>query len=277
MFYKKLTVATLAALGLTLGAYADDKSHGYAHWSYKGDTGPTHWGSLSEKFALCGSGKKQSPVDLTDSVKADLPPLQFNYSLSQMGLVLNDHNLYAVHPLVLEHVKNQQKTELARDKLDLLSIGDETYQLLQFHPHTPSEEAINGERADMVVHLVHQNAKEQLAVVAVLFKQGEQANPAVAKLWEGLSQPPISTETKGHEFKAHEVPIDANQLLPEDKNYYTLEGSLTTPPCSEGVKWVVLKQPMSISVEQLAQYNKIFSDNARPLQPLNDRQVLSSN
>jgi carbonic anhydrase len=268
MNYNKLTVATLAALSLTLGACVEEQNHDKAHWSYQGDTGPAHWGSLSEKLALCGTGQKQSPVDITDSVKADLPPLQFNYSLSQMGLELNDHNLYA-HQQVLEPDNSQQKTELA--------IGEETYQLLQFHPHTPSEEAINGERADLVVHLVHQNAKKQLAVVAVLFKQGEQANPAIAKLWEGLSQSPNSTETEAHETKLHEVSIDANQLLPEDKNYYTLEGSLTTPPCSEGVKWVVLKQPMSISAEQLAQYKKVFSHNARPLQPLNDRKVLSSN
>jgi carbonic anhydrase len=274
MNYNKLTVATLAALSLTLGACVEEHNHDEAHWSYQGDTGPAHWGSLSEKFALCGTGQKQSPVDITDSVKADLPPLQFNYSLSQIGLELNDHNLY-VHPQE-DHENSQQKAELAIDKLNTLSIGDETYQLLQFHPHTPSEEAINGERADLVVHLVHQNAKKQLAVVAVLFKQGEEANPALAKMWEGLSQSPNSTETEAHETKEHEVSIDANQLLPEDKNYYTLEGSLTTPPCSEGVKWVVLKQPMSISAEQLALYKKVFSHNARPLQPLNDRKVLSS-
>jgi carbonic anhydrase len=294
MYYQKLAVVTMATLGLTLGAYATEENHdsGAAqtpneideaggkhvstkHWSYKGDTGPAHWGSLSENYALCASGKKQSPVDITENVKADLPPLQFDYGMTKMGLVRNDHNLYAVHPAALAYLRDPQSVDFATVKLDSLSIDGETYELLQFHPHTPSEEAINGKRADMVIHLVHQNAQDKLAVVAVLFKQGK-ANPSVAKMWEGLSL--TSREDKPHEIKARkEVQIDVSQLLPEEKNYYTLEGSLTTPPCTEGVKWIVLKQTVSISAQQLAQYEEIYSHNARPLQPLNGRQVLSSN
>jgi carbonic anhydrase len=287
MYYQKLAVVTMATLGLTLGACTEEKNHDSGaiqtpneidetgvkhaptkHWSYKGDTGPAHWGSFSENYALCATGKKQSPVDITKSVKADLPRLQFNYSTTQMGLVRNDHNLYAV-------LKAPQSVDFATEKLDSLSIDGETYELLQFHPHTPSEEAINGKRADMVIHFVHQNAQGKLAVVAVHFNQGK-ANPSVAKMWEGLSQ--TSSEGNPLEIKARkEVQIDVNQLLPEDKNYYTLEGSLTTPPCTEGVKWIVLKQTVSISAQQLAQYKEIYSHNARPLQPLNGRQVLSSN
>lgn len=248
--YKKLAVATVAALGLQLAAC---DTHDKAHWSYEGKTGPTHWSSLSEEYALCATGKQQSPIDITESVTADLPPLEFNYSPI---------------PLVIEN--NGHTIKMTADKAGTLKIGDDEYQLLQFHTHTPSEEAINGKPANMVIHLVHKNAQEQLAVVAVLLEVGETANPLIETLWKVM--PKTVTEPQQHETQ-----IDVNQLLPQDKNYYAFEGSLTTPPCSEGVRWMVLKQPMSISAQQLAQYQAVYPENARPLQALNDRKVSSSN
>jgi carbonic anhydrase len=253
MSYKKLAVATVAALGLQLAAWDHCDANDKAHWSYEGKTGPTHWGSLSEEYVLCATGKQQSPIDITESVTANLPPLEFNYSPI---------------PLVIEN--NGHTIKMTADKAGTLKIGDDEYQLLQFHTHTPSEEAINGKLANMVIHLVHKNAQEQLAVVAVLLEVGETANPLIETLWKVMPK----TVTKPQQ---HETQIDVNQLLPQDKNYYTFEGSLTTPPCSEGVRWMVLKQPVSISAQQLAQYQAVYPENVRPLQPLNDRKVSSSN
>jgi carbonic anhydrase len=252
---KKLASAILAAtLGVQMGAFGEEKiSHGSAHWSYDGDTGPAHWGQLSEEYALCANGKQQSPIDITNSIKADLPPLVFNYNPISLTIENNGHTI-----------------KMKADKAGSLKIGENTYQLLQFHTHAPSESAINGKRADMVIHLVHQNAQSELAVVAVFFDTGEMANPLIGTLWN------VMPKTQGKP-QHHEVQIDINQLLPKEKDYYTFNGSLTTPPCSEGVKWVVLKQTVSISAEQLAQYQAVYTGNARPLQALNDRKVSSSN
>ncbi|MCK5524058.1 MAG: carbonic anhydrase family protein [Thiomargarita sp.] len=295
MLYKKLAVATLAVLGLQMAACIPDNaeennesevkaeesevkaekaqesdakveeshesdakaeenhSNDTPHWSYKGDTGPAHWGSLSEEYALCGNGKQQSPIDIVNSVKTDLPPLEFNYNPIGLTIENNGHTI-----------------KITTDKVGSLTIGENTYQLLQFHTHAPSEGAINGKRADMVIHMVHQNAQEKLAVVSVYLEKGETANPLIDALWK------VMPKTPG-EPQQHDVQIDVNQLLPEDKNYYTFEGSLTTPPCTEGVKWIILKQTMSISAEQLVQYQAVYPENVRPLQPLNDSEVFSSN
>jgi len=258
MSYKKLAVATVAALGLQLTAcnnndtaHSDVHAHSNAHWSYEGETGPSHWGALSEEYALCGTGEQQSPIDITESVTADLPPLEFNYSPIPVVIENNGHTIKMT-------------------ATGTLKIADDEYQLLQFHTHSPSEAAINGKPADMVIHLVHKNAQDQLAVVAVLLEVGETANPLIQTLWDVM--PKTVTEPQQHETQ-----IDINQLLPEDKNYYTFDGSLTTPPCSEGVRWMVLKQPVSISAEQLAQYQSVYPKNVRPLQAVNGRKVSSSN
>ncbi len=261
MLYKNLAIAIITALGLQMSICnandktdesVDKKSSHDMHWSYQGDTGPEHWGSLSEKYAACATGKKQSPINIVDSSTTDLPLLEFNYNPI---------------PLVIEN--NGHTIKMNADEAGTLKVGDETYQLLQFHTHAPSEGAINNIRSDMVLHLVHQNAQNKLAVVALLLKAGEVANPLIETLWNVMP-------TSVGEAQKHDVQIDINQLLPKDRSYYNYDGSLTTPPCTEGVNWIVLKQPMSISTKQLEQYQAVYSHNARPLQDLNDRKVLSS-
>jgi carbonic anhydrase len=150
-----------------------------------------------------------------------------------------------------------------------LTIGDKTYELKQFHFHHPSEEHVNGKRYDLVAHLVHADAQGHLAVVAVLFDKGT-ANPLIATLWKNI---PSEKE------KAQDVPsvsIQLQDLLPADRGYYTYPGSLTTPPCSEGVTWYVLKTPSTLSPEQVAAFAKIYPSNARPIQPTNGREVLET-
>jgi len=265
MLYKTHAIAIIAALGLQVTTCNADDNNEISvdenaqetsqdtHWSYEGDTGPEHWGSLSEEYAACATGKKQSPINIVDSTTAaDLPPLEFNYTPI---------------PLVIEN--NGHTVEMTADEAGSLKMGDETYQLLQFHTHTPSEGAVNDIRSDMVIHLVHQNDQDKIAVVALFLKVGEVANPLIETLWNVMPTTVV-------EPQKHDVQIDINQLLPKDRNYYNYDGSLTTPPCTEGVNWIVLKQPMSISTEQLKQYQAVYSHNARPLQDLNDRKVLSS-
>ncbi|MBE9563445.1 MAG: carbonic anhydrase family protein, partial [Proteobacteria bacterium] len=224
-----------------------------AHWGYSGDTGPKHWGSLSEKYSACDSGKQHSPIDIATSTKADLPPLQFNYSSFPLAIINNGHTI-----------------GIETKGAGSLTIGNDSYNILGFHSHSPTEGAIDGKHADMVMHLVHKSEAGKIAVVAVYFNKGE-ANPLITTLWNVM--PKQVGEVQHH----NDIKIDIKQILPEDSNYYTYAGSFTTPPCTEGVKWIVLKQQVTISAEQLAQYNALYSDNVRPVQPLNERKVLSSN
>ena len=213
MFYKKLAVAVVAALSLQPAVYAESNADHtdmaksattqipVPHWNYAGDTSPCHWGQLSEQYAACGTGKKQSPVNITvtESVKSDLPILQFNYAPIPLTISNNGHTVL-----------------IAADKAGNLTLDKDVYQLVQFHTHVPSEEAINGKKAEMVIHLVHKNAEGQLAVVAVLWEKGA-ANPTLEAISKVLPKTPSDP-------KQLEVKIDLNQLLPKDKNYFTYEG-----------------------------------------------------
>jgi carbonic anhydrase len=252
MLYKRFVLVLAATLSLQTNAFAKEETSG-DHWGYTGKTGPSHWAELSKEYAVCHDGHHQSPVNITKSVKAKLPPLEFNY-----------------HPIPLIIENNGHTIKVTTNKAGDLKIGEKTYHLIQFHTHEPSEEAINGKRSAMVIHLVHQDDNNHLAVVAILFDEGDTTNPLLDKLVKFLPKRPS-------EPQSHQELIDINQLLPTERDYYTYEGSLTIPPCTEEVKWIVLKQQMPIAAIDLIQYQKLYPRNARPLQPLNDREVLSSN
>jgi carbonic anhydrase len=150
-----------------------------------------------------------------------------------------------------------------------IEVAGRRYELVQFHFHRPSEERINGRQFEMVAHLVHKDPEGRLAVVAVLMDQGKQ-HPMVQLVWNSL---PLEKK----EETMSPVPIDMNLMLPEDRRYYTYMGSLTTPPCSEGVLWLVLKQPAQLSAEQLAVFAKLYPMNARPIQQASGRMIKESN
>ena len=221
-------------------------------WDYGATQGPTHWGELKPEFALCKQGHHQSPIDIRDPQKVDLPPIQFDYKLSPLHIIDNGHTV------MINYAPGS-----------FFSVAEKKYELKQFHFHRPSEEKINGEAYEMGVHLVHADQNGNLAVVAVLLQKGED-NPLVHQLWNDLPK------EKEKEEILNTVQIDVSGLLPAHRGYYTFSGSLTTPPCSENVTWFVLRHPVTVSATEIEQFSKLYRDDARPTQPLYDRVVLES-
>ncbi len=222
------------------------------HWSYSGDAGPNEWGKLDSTYAVCSSGKMQSPIDIRGAQKADLPVLKFEYNSVPLKIIDNGHTIQVDYPAG-----------------STLTVGKKVYMLQQFHFHHPSEEHVNGRAYDMVVHLVHADAEGHLAVVAVFLKRGN-ANPLIDLLWQNL--PP----EKGKAADVSRVTINAKDLLTADYGYYTYSGSLTTPPCSEGVTWYVMKKPAALSESQVAAFAKLYPGIARPIQAANGREILET-
>jgi carbonic anhydrase len=221
-------------------------------WDYGEAHGPSHWGDLKPDFAECKNGHRQSPIDIRNPQKADLPPIQFHYTPSPLHIIDNGHTV------MINYGPGSS-----------ISVGGKEYALKQFHFHRPSEEKINGKGFEMVAHLVHQGSDGNLAVVAVLLQKGND-NPLVHELWNDLPK------EKEKEEVLNSVEIDLSTLLPADRGYYTFPGSLTTPPCSENVTWFVLKHPVTVSTAEIEQFSKLYRDDARPTQPLYGRVVLET-
>jgi carbonic anhydrase len=230
------------------------EDHAGPHWSYTGATGPTHWAGMEPDFGACGIGHAQSPIDIQSAKaqKAALPAIKFDYKTVPLQIIDNGHTVQVNYP-----------------PGSSIDVGGHRYELVQFHFHKPSEEAIDGKHQAMVAHLVHKDSDGRLAVVAVLLAPGA-ANALIATLWSNLPA------TKGEEAKPAGVQVDVSGLLPADHGYYTFAGSLTTPPCSEGVTWFVLKSPSTVSQAQVGRFGELYANNARPLQALQGRTVQKS-
>ena len=223
-----------------------------SHWSYEGEGSPEHWGELDEAYKTCQKGMNQSPVDIESTFKAHISPLVTHYTDGPVSLTNNGHTIQA------------GEKSGTRDNIVL---NDQAWTLQQFHFHAPSENRVHGKKFAMEMHLVHKNSDGELAVVAVMFDVGA-ANAELDKLW-GIM--PGQAETS----VAVATPLNLNNLLPKDKTYWRLSGSLTTPPCSEGVTWIVLKQPLTISAAQLEKFSHtMHHDNNRPVQSLHGRVVV---
>ena len=227
-------------------------AHDAPHWSYSGPTGPSHWSVLEKDFDTCGVGTAQSPIDIRDEnvQRSDLPSIEFGYKPSKLVIVDNGHTIQVNYA-----------------PGSFITIGEKRYELVQFHFHKPSEEAVNGKRYDMVVHLVHRDSAGHLGVVAVLLAAGGRDNALIKTLWDHVPK------TKEAEATVDAVTIDATDLLPANRAYFTFVGSLTTPPCSEGVTWFVLQNPTVVSKDEVARFAKWYPKNARPIQPLNGREI----
>lgn len=222
------------------------------HWDYSGEGGPEAWGKMKPEFSQCSTGQRQSPIDIRGGIAVQLEPIQFDYRTTGFSVIDNGHTVQVNLP-----------------SGNTITVLGRRFELLQFHFHRPSEERINGKQYDMVAHLVHKDAEGKLAVVAVLLDRGV-AQPLIQAVWNAL---PLEK----NEAQAAPGSIDLNKLLPEDRRYYTYMGSLTTPPCSEGVLWMVMKTPVPVSPEQIDIFARLYPMNARPVQQAAGRLIKESN
>ena len=241
---------TLPATAEAPGGSAQGEAHATAHWSYSGDTGPAYWGELSPEYAACGSGAAQSPIDVDTVKEENLVNLAFNYNPSNVNILNNGHTVEVVY-----------------DPGSSFTVDGEQYDLKQFHFHAPSEHTVDGQFAAIELHLVHETADGKKAVVAVLINEGA-ANPAFTPVWRHLP----ATETAE---TTYDVPVNAASFLPADQTTFRYAGSLTTPPCTEGVSWFIMIHPVEMSAEQIAAFQAIYDGNHRPVQPVNDRTILA--
>jgi len=241
-----LTTLLLFAIASTFTTYVGAEG---THWEYSGTEGPDQWGTLDPAYKACSSGRNQSPVDLSGFVSANLNPIAFAYSVGGNEIINNGHTLQVNYPAG-----------------NTITVDGHSFELKQFHVHVPSENHVQGKSFPMEAHFVHADAAGHLAVVAVFFEEGP-ANTELAKAW---SQMP----SKAGEKQALRTAVSADALLPSTRAYYRYSGSLTTPPCSEGVTWLVLRTPISASKAQIDQvFRTLHHANNRPIQPLNGRTI----
>ena len=221
----------------------------HAHWSYKGESGPLHWGELDKKFFMCEKGVNQSPVNLNRFVEANLQKPKIKYSGHAESVVNNGHTI---------KVKVQG--------IDWIEIDGKKFNLLQFHFHTPSENKIEGKSFPMEAHFVHKSNDGEYLVIALMFKEGNE-NKALQKVLNDLD-PKVGDEKQLKEM------FNPGEFFPKKLDYFRYDGSLTTPPCTEGVRWIVLKNSVEASKEQIEKMHKIMGNNNRPTQPLKARVIL---
>ncbi len=219
-------------------------------WGYSGEISPQYWGDLKDEYSLCKDGKNQSPINISNPVEAELSDLFQNYPHTALNVTNNGHTIVVNFP----------------DKNEL-KIDNKVFKLKQFHFHTPSENQIDGKNFPMEIHFVHMSKDKELAVIAVMVKDGKNS----ATLNKIIKNMP---KKSGEKNSLKDFKLNALDLLPKEKDYYRFSGSLTTPPCSEGVRWFVLKDPIEASKEQLVTFNNIMGNNNRPIQPLYARKVL---
>jgi carbonic anhydrase len=251
----RVSALELGALGLgaaAIGKYrtrfagAQEEN---AHWTYEGETGPDHWGELDPGYAACSTGEAQSPIDIADPTEGDLVDVTVSYQpASPLKIINNGHTI-----------------QVNIDPGSTAEIDGVEYELKQFHFHTPSEHAVDGEHQAMELHLVHKTADDETAVLGVLLKEGtggEAFEPVFANL------PP----EEGPEQTVEAI-VNPADLLPAVGTTYRYGGSLTTPPCTEGVHWLIFTEPVEISTEQVEAFRAIIAANNRPLQPANERTI----
>jgi carbonic anhydrase len=230
------------------------------HWDYGPEHGPANWASLSPDFATCASGRSQSPIDIVETKTETVAELQASYSPAELRVVHHEH--------VADGINNGHTVQVNYAGADTLTIGDESFPLVQYHFHSPSENTVEGRHYAMEMHLVHKSAAGKLAVLGVFIEEGAE-NPAYAPVWSNLPK------QKGTEFHLEHVTVNVDDLLPEQRTTYRFDGSLTTPPCSEGVKWLVFTEPVQLSAQQIATFRAVIDGNNRPTQPLNRRRIVT--
>jgi carbonic anhydrase len=245
MSNKLLSLTLALSLGLsTLSASAD------VHWSYDGKKdGATQWGTLTDTFEACSEGLNQSPINLSSFIEAELPAIKFTYALKSNEILNNGHTV-----------------QVNIDAGSSISVDGIDFEVKQVHFHTPSENNINGKSFPLEAHFVHASKEGKLAVIAVMFEEGAE-NKALQGFWDNM---PMNAGDK-----TALIQDNIAMLLPTDRDYYRFNGSLTTPPCSEGVRWLVMKKSITLSKAQIATFQKVMkTPNNRPLQGSNARMIL---
>ncbi|MBT3387064.1 MAG: carbonic anhydrase [Desulfobacula sp.] len=245
---KRSFIVSLIIVGLylTSTAFAGEK----VHWGYSGHEGPEYWGKLNPKFSPCSKGRNQSPINLTGMIEGELLPITVNYQAGGNEILNNGHTIQ------VNYMPGST-----------INVNGDQFELKQFHFHSPSENIIEGKSYPMEAHFVHADKKGNLAVIAIMFKGGDK-NAELEKAW-------IQMPEKSGQKNVLPKHIDANILLPQNRDYYRFNGSLTTPPCSEGVWWLVIKQIATASKEQIEQFSHTMRHpNNRPVQPVNARMIL---
>lgn len=235
----------------------ESKDYGKGHgeqWSYEGETGPENWGELDPSYSSCINGNEQSPINIEISKvqpNQALEDIKISYEPTLFTLKNNGHTIQAS----------------TTEPTNTMIVEGTEYKLAQFHFHQPSEHQFNGKNFDMELHLVHQDKDNKLAVLGLMIKEGRE-NKSLTDIWSKFP----AKETK--EDLKLDQPIDLGSLLPDNQKSFRYNGSLTTPPCSEKAKWIVLEEPIEMSKEQIDNFKKIFPENTnRPVQSLNDREV----
>ena len=250
-----LSLATLAACSTVERPH--EESH-ETHWDYA-ELGPRVWGTLNPEFSICGTGQLQSPIDIGTAAPGDLPGIRASFRAAELHIVHHEHRA--------DIVNTGHSIQVNYPESDTLFIGDESYALIQYHFHSPSEHQVSGRSFPAEVHFVHQAQDGRLAVIGVLVEEGE-ANPAYDPIWQNL--PP----EKNHPIHLEHVTVDVDALLPPETNSVRYQGSLTTPPCKEGVEWIVMTTPVTMSSTQLTSLRSLLSGNNRPIQGAFNRAVI---
>lgn len=218
------------------------------HWAYEGEEGPSHWGEL-EGYATCGDGTHQSPIDVSSPTEQDLTNISFHYQPSEVNILNNGHTV-----------------QVNYDAGSYIELDGTRYDVLQFHYHAPSEHTVNGQSFPAEIHIVHKNAEDSLAVVGILLQEGKQ-NDAFSAFIDHLPKEKTDVKDAG-------TTINAADFLPAVQTTYRYDGSLTTPPCTEGVQWLLMTAPVELSTAQLSTLESIFEANNRPVQPLGERTTI---
>jgi carbonic anhydrase len=240
-------------------APAEKPSARPVHWSYEGEAGPEKWGALSPVYAACGTGKSQSPINLITSKNAGATNWSMEYKTTSLRIAHHEH--------VDDIVDNGHTIQITVEEGSTITLNGKVFTLKQFHFHTPSEHTLDGKHFPMEVHFVHQNEDGSFAVVGVFCEEGKTKNDNFAKIIEHLPAAP------GESKHVADAKLDLQVHLPKTNNAYHYKGSLTTPPCSENVDWLVLRDRISMSAEQLKAFSSRLKNNNRPAQALNDRKI----
>lgn len=269
-------VLILAIVGLyspVSEVFADINNSGVkVKWGYIGNISPVRWGQLDTKFALCSKGNSQSPINIDRKFKKLNADLQIHYQPAPMRIVDDGTTNLFINSTqtIINDGHGIQLNFPADGPKETIQFNGVKYHLVQFHVHSPSENTLSGQAFPMEIHFVHQSDDGKIAVIGVFVKTGK-ANPVLQSLIDHFPK------DEGVEHTLQGVRINPLDLIPEQRSFYYFAGSLTTPPCTEGLQWIVMPQPIMASSAQVLMFrNAAGGENARPVQRLHKRKIYYS-